>query len=98
MWTEFRNRKLEARKIVQRPPVTSEFGLLASALRRPALLHQCEQMLECLIVTMAFFSGKLTRAFVELRGHPGGFFRRAAERDEDLGELRDFHDKIESGK
>jgi hypothetical protein len=98
MRTEFRSRKLEARKIVQRPPVTSEFGLLASALRRPALLHQREQMLECLIVTTAFFSGELARAFVELRGHPGGFFRRAAEGGEDLGELRYFHDKIESGK
>ena len=55
-------------------------------------------MLQSFLMTAAFFSGKLARAFVELRGHPGGFFRRAAERDEDLGELRDFHDKIESGK
>ena len=51
-------------------------------------------MLQSFFITAALFGRKLARAFVELRGHPGGFFRRAAERDEDLGELRDFHRKI----
>jgi len=43
------------------------------------------------LVAAAFFGGKLAGALVKLRGHVGGFFRRAAERDEDLGEFGNFH-------
>jgi len=51
-------------------------------------------MLQGFLIAAAFFSGELAGAFVELRGHLGGFFRRTTERDEDLGKLGNFHGNI----
>ena len=48
-------------------------------------------MFQGIFITATLFGGKLAGALVQLRGHVGGFFRRAAEGDEDLGELGDFH-------
>ena len=48
-------------------------------------------MFQCFLVAAVFFGGELAGALVELRGHLGGFFRRTAEHDEDLGELGNFH-------
>ena len=48
-------------------------------------------MLQCLLVRAIFLGGKLFSPLVELRGHIGGFFRRTAERDENLGELENIH-------
>ena len=48
-------------------------------------------MFQRFLVTAAFFGGELAGALIELRGHLGGFFRRTAEHDEDLGELGNFH-------
>ncbi len=48
-------------------------------------------MLQRFLVAAAFFSGKLAGAFVELRGHLGGFLGGTAEGNEDLGKLRGFH-------
>ena len=56
------------------------------------MLHQREQMLQSFLVAAAFFGGELAGAFVELRGHLGGFRGGTAEGDEDLGKLGDFHD------
>ena len=61
------------------------------SLRRPALLHQRQQMLQRFFVGAALLFGELAGALVQLRGHVGGFFRRTAERDEDLGQFRNFH-------
>ena len=47
--------------------------------------------LQRFLVAAAFFGGELAGALVQLRGHLGGFFRRTAERDEDLGEFGNFH-------
>ena len=58
---------------------------------RPSLLHQGEQMLERFLIAASFFGGKLTGALVELRGHVGGFLRRTAEGDEDLGKFGNLH-------
>ena len=58
------------------------------ALRRPALFHQREQVLERFLVTAIFFGGELAGALVQLRGHFGGFFRRTTKRDENLSQLR----------
>ena len=63
---------------------------------RPTLFHQCEQMFQRFLVSLIFFGGQLFRALVELRGHVGGFLSWAAERDEDLGKLGNFH-KINGG-
>ena len=68
------------------------------ALRRPALFHQREQVLKRFFVSATFFDGELAGALVQLLGHLGGFIRRTAECDQNLGELRNFHRKIESGK
>ena len=51
-------------------------------------------MLERFLVAAAFFGGELAGALVQLRGHRDGFFRRTAERDEDLGKVGNFHGKI----
>ena len=59
--------------------------------RGPALFHQGQQMRERFFVSAVFFGGKLAGAFIKLRGHVGGFFRRAAEGDEDFGKLGNFH-------
>ncbi len=59
----------------------------------PALAHQADQMLQRLFVTAALFGGELVSAFVELRGHLGGFIGRTTKRDEDLGKLGNFHKK-----
>jgi len=48
-------------------------------------------MFQRFLITAVFFGGELAGAFVELRGHLGGFFRRTAEGDEDLGKLGNFH-------
>jgi hypothetical protein len=48
-------------------------------------------MLQRFLVAAIFFGGQLFGAFVQLRSHVGGFFRRATEGDEDLGEMGDFH-------
>ena len=48
-------------------------------------------MLQRFLVGAALFGGELVGAFVQLRGHFGGFVRRATEGDEDLGKLGDFH-------
>ena len=48
-------------------------------------------MFHGLFVGAAFLSGKLPGAFVELRGHLGGFFRRTTKGPERGGELFDFH-------
>jgi hypothetical protein len=48
-------------------------------------------MLQRFLVVAAFLGGKLAGAFVELRGHLGGFLGGTAEGNEDLGKLRDFH-------
>jgi len=58
---------------------------------RPALFHQREQMFQRILVAAVLFGGQLFRALVKLRGHVGGFFRRAAEGNEDLGEFGNFH-------
>ena len=60
-------------------------------LGRPTLAHQTDEMLQGLVVAAALLGGELVGALVELRGHLGGFLRRTAEGDEDLGELREFH-------
>ncbi len=48
-------------------------------------------MLQRFLIAVAFFGGELAGALVELCGHVGGFFRRAAERGEDFGEFGNFH-------
>jgi len=48
-------------------------------------------MLQRFLVSAAFFGGELAGAFVELRGHIGGFFGGTTEGDKDLGELGNFH-------
>ena len=48
-------------------------------------------MLQGFLVAAVFLGGELAGALVELRGHVGGFLRRTAEGDEDLGELVNFH-------
>ena len=48
------------------------------------MLHGC-------FVTATLFGGELAGAFVELRGHLGGFLRRTAEGDENLGKIGSFH-------
>ena len=48
-------------------------------------------MLQRFLVTAVLFGGKLAGALVKLRGHVAGFFRRTAERDENLRDLRNFH-------
>ena len=48
-------------------------------------------MLQGFLVGAAFLSGELAGAFVQLRGHFGGFFSGTAERDEDFGEFGYFH-------
>jgi hypothetical protein len=55
------------------------------------LAHERKQMLQRFLVAAVLFGGKLAGALVKLRGHVGGFFRRAAERDEDLREFGNFH-------
>ena len=51
-------------------------------------------MLQGFIVASALLGGELAGTLVELRGHGGGFFRRATESDEDLGEFGNFHGRI----
>ena len=51
----------------------------------PALAHQADQMLQRLFVAAALFGSELMGAFVELRGHLGGFIGRTTERDKNLG-------------
>jgi len=60
--------------------------------RRPALGHEFEQMFQGFFVRAIFFAGKLMRAFVELRGHGGGFVPRTPEPDESFGEVGNVHD------
>ena len=48
-------------------------------------------MFQRFFVRPVLLGGKLAGTLVELRGHVGGFLRRAAERDEDLGKLGKFH-------
>jgi hypothetical protein len=48
-------------------------------------------MFQRVVVAAIFFSGQLFGALVQLRGHVGGFFGGTAKRDEDLGELGNFH-------
>ncbi len=48
-------------------------------------------MLQGFVVGAAFFGSELMGAFVELRGHFGGFLGGATEGNEDLGKLRNFH-------
>ena len=48
-----------------------------------------------LVVSAAFLFGELAGAFVQLRGHLGGFFGGTAERDQDFGEFGNFHGKIQ---
>jgi hypothetical protein len=48
-------------------------------------------MLQRFIITAIFFRSELLGALIKLRGHPGRLFRRAVERDKDLGKLRNFH-------
>ena len=48
-------------------------------------------MFQRLLVRPVRFGGELAGALVELRGHLGGFLRRTAERNEDLGKLGNFH-------
>ena len=42
-------------------------------------------------MAVAGLGGELPGAPVQLRRQFGGFFRRTTERDERLGEFRDFH-------
>ena len=58
---------------------------------RPALFHQREQVPQRLLIITTFRGGQLAGAFVQLRGHLRGFFRRTAEGDQSLGELGNFH-------
>ena len=44
------------------------------------MAHEGNQVLQGFLVAAAFFGGKLAGALVKLRGHVGGFFRRAAQR------------------
>ena len=48
-------------------------------------------MFQRVLVAAALFGGKLSGAFVQLRGHLRGFFSGTTERDKDLGELGNFH-------
>ena|ERR1035438_778619 len=83
-------------RVVAEDKLNSPFEILdlSFALCRPALAHQTNQMCQHLVVAAAFFGGKLAGAFVQLRSHLGGFFRRTAEGDQDLGQFGDFHKTI----
>ncbi len=48
-------------------------------------------MLQGFFVGPAFLSGELAGAFIQLRGHVGGFFSRTAEGDQDFGQFGSFH-------
>jgi len=48
-------------------------------------------MFQGLVMAVAGLGGELPGAPVQLRRQFGGFFRRTTERDERLGEFRDFH-------
>jgi hypothetical protein len=48
-------------------------------------------MFQGFLVAAALFGGELMGALVQLRSHLDGFVSRAAEGDEDLGKLGDFH-------
>jgi hypothetical protein len=58
------------------------------------LFHQLEQVRKRVVVSTALLFGELMRPFVKLRSHLGGFVRRTAEGNKDLGELGNFHGMI----
>ena len=51
-------------------------------------------MFQRFLIGPVLFGGELAGALVELRCHVGGFIRRTAEGDENLGKLSDFHNGI----
>ena len=48
-------------------------------------------MLQRFLVAAAFFRRELPGTLVQLRRHVGGFFSGTTERDENLGEVGNFH-------
>src|ERR1700744_2619582 len=53
-------------------------------------------MRERFFVGFTLFSRQLMGAFVELCRHFCRFFRRTPQRDKDLGEIRNFHGKLDA--
>ena len=66
---------------------------LAFPLRRPSVFHQLQQVKQRFVVASPFYTCKLIRAFVELRGHFLRFFRRASQRYQHGGKFVNVHTK-----
>jgi hypothetical protein len=71
------------------------FPRLFLRLRRPALLHEAEQVLDGLFIAAIFLDGKLVSPFIELGSHFNGFIGWATQRDQDFGKMRIFHGKAQ---
>ena len=54
-------------------------------------------MFQGFLVAAALFGSELAGALIELCGHLSRLFSRAAQRDENLSELRRFHGLILAG-
>src|SRR6266542_608749 len=64
-------------------------------LRRPAFLHEIEQMRQCLLVAPSFPFSELPGPLIQLRRHFGGLFRRATQRGQpqrQFGSVQGIHD------
>ena len=59
----------------------------AALLGGPALTHQLEQMREGIFVRAVFLRGQLLGTLIELGGHFGGFFWRAAKGNEQTSQF-----------
>ncbi len=55
------------------------------------MFHELEEVGEGFFVGAVFLGGELAGAFVELRGHFGGFFGRTTEHNENFGNFGNFH-------
>ena len=78
--TDFFPRFNHAKILTQRRREKKFLNLRTSALSRPALPHESQQMLQSLFVRTAFLFSKLSRAFIELSGHFRRFFGWTAKR------------------